>query len=41
MRVVQRSVVSPDANSNGLSTSYTYPLSLTNLGMVLDIMNHP
>jgi len=39
MRVVQLSVVSPDDNFNGLSTSY--PLSLTNTGMVFDIMNHP
>jgi hypothetical protein len=33
-------IQSLDANSNVLYTSYTYPLSLTNTGMVFDIMNH-
>ena len=33
-------IQSLDANSNVLFTSYTYPLSLTNTGMVFDIMNH-
>jgi hypothetical protein len=33
-------IQSLDAAYNLLYTSYTYPLSLTNTGMVLDIMNH-
>jgi hypothetical protein len=33
-------IQSLDANSNVLYTSYTYPLSLNNTGMVFDIMNH-
>jgi hypothetical protein len=33
-------IQSLDANYNVLYTSYPYPLSLTNTGMVFDIMNH-
>ena len=33
-------IESLDASYNLLYTSYTYPLSLTNTGMVFDIMNH-
>ena len=33
-------IQSLDANSKVLYTSYTYPLSLTNTGMVFDLMNH-
>ncbi len=33
-------IQSLDANSNLLYTSYTYPLSLSNTGMIFDIMDH-
>jgi hypothetical protein len=33
-------IQSLDANYNLLYSSYTYPLSLANTGMVFDIMNH-